>query len=58
VKLARFIKEKDTYFVSWVEVRSNTIISTIKYTYKYIQNIFHRVGQLEETKVGGKEKRM
>jgi hypothetical protein len=38
-----------------VDDRPNTNTSIITYTYKYIQNIFPKVGLLEETKGGRKE---
>jgi hypothetical protein len=38
-----------------VEDGSNTNISVVIHTYKYIQNMFPKVGLLEETKGGGKE---
>jgi hypothetical protein len=57
VKLARFRKIKVTCFLSYVENRSNTNTSINIYTFKYIQNLFPKVGLLEETKRGGKEEK-
>jgi hypothetical protein len=44
-----------TYFLSYVKDRSNTNSSIAIYTYKYIWNMFQKVGLLEETKERGKE---
>jgi hypothetical protein len=49
MKSARFRKTKVMCFHSYVEDRSNTNISIIIYTYKYIQNMFPILGLLEET---------
>jgi hypothetical protein len=38
-----------------VEYRSNKNSRNITYTYKYMQNMFAKVGLVEETKEGGKE---
>jgi hypothetical protein len=38
-----------------VEDRPNASTNIIIYSYKYIQNVFPKVGLLEETKGGGKE---
>jgi hypothetical protein len=40
-----------------VEDRANTNTSIIIYTYKYIQNMFPKVGILEETNGGRKEEK-
>jgi hypothetical protein len=50
-----FRKPKVTCFLSYVEDRPTTNTSIIIYTYKYIQNMFLKVGLLEETKREGKE---
>jgi hypothetical protein len=50
-------KDKITCFLSYVENRSNTSTSIIIYTCKNIQNMFPKVGLLEETKGGGKEEK-
>jgi hypothetical protein len=55
VQLARFRKLKVACFLSYVEYRSNTNTSNIIYAYKYIQNMYPKVGLEEETKGGGKE---
>jgi hypothetical protein len=47
-----FRKPKDACFLSYVEYRPNTNISN------YIHNIYPKVGQLEETKGGGKERKI
>jgi hypothetical protein len=38
-----------------VEYRYNTNISNITYTHIFIQNMYPKVGLVEETKGGGKE---
>jgi hypothetical protein len=55
VKLARFRKSKVTCFLSYVEYKRNTNTRNIIYTYKYIQNMYPKVGLVEVTKGGGKE---
>jgi hypothetical protein len=55
VKLATFRKTKFACFLSYVEDRANTSIKIILYTYKYIQNMFPKVGLLQKTEEGGKE---
>jgi hypothetical protein len=59
VKLARVRKPKATCFLLYVEYKPNTntsnIIYNITYTYKYIQNMYLKVGLVEEMKEGGKE---
>jgi hypothetical protein len=40
-----------------VEYRSNKNTSNIIYTYKYTQNMYPKVGLVEETKKGGVERR-
>jgi hypothetical protein len=57
VKLARLRKIKVTCFLSCVENRSNTNINIIMCTYKYTQNMFPKVGLLEETRGGGKDQK-
>jgi hypothetical protein len=58
VKLARFRKPKAVCFLSYVEYRPNTNTSNIICTYKYIQNMYPKVGLLEETKRGRKEEKI
>jgi hypothetical protein len=41
-------------FLSYVEYKPNTNTNNI-YAYKYIQNMYPKVGLIEETKGGGKE---
>jgi hypothetical protein len=55
VKLARFRKPKASCFLSYVEYKPNTNRNNIIYTYKYIQNMYPKVGLIVETKGGGKE---
>jgi hypothetical protein len=57
VRLAGLRKTKAVCFLSYVEGRPNTNTSIIRYTYKYIQNMFPKVGLEEETKEGGKEEK-
>jgi hypothetical protein len=40
-----------------MEDRSNTSTSIIRYTYKYIWNMFSKVRLLKETKGGGNEEK-
>jgi hypothetical protein len=48
----------------WKQIQSiclylfNTNISNITYTYKYIKNIYPKVELVEETKGGGKERKI
>jgi hypothetical protein len=55
VKLVRFRKPKAVYFFLYVKYRFNTNTRNIMYTYKYIQSMYPKVKQLEETKGEGKE---
>jgi hypothetical protein len=55
VKLARSRKPKAACFLSYVEYRLNKNTNNIIYTYKYTQNMYPKVGLVEETKGGGKE---
>jgi hypothetical protein len=57
VKLARFKKPKATCFLSYVEYRPNINTISITYTYKYIQNMYSKVGLIEDTKGEGKGKK-
>jgi hypothetical protein len=54
VKLFRFRKPKAACFLPYVEYRLNTNISSVIYTYKYIQNVYLKVDLVEETKGRGK----
>jgi hypothetical protein len=45
--LDRFRKTKVACFLLYVEDTANTNISIIIYTYKYVQNMFPKVGLLE-----------
>jgi hypothetical protein len=56
VKLAKFRRTKVTCFLSYVEDRYNTNASLTLNLYKYIHNMFPKVGLLEETKGEGKER--
>jgi hypothetical protein len=51
----RFRKQKFACFLSYVENSPNTNTTIIIYTYKYIQNVFPKVGLLGETRGRGKE---
>jgi hypothetical protein len=55
MNLARCRKARVICFLSYVEFRPNTSTSIIIYTYKYIQNMYLKVGLVEETKGEGKE---
>jgi hypothetical protein len=57
VQLASIRKPKATCFLSYVEYRPNTNISTIIYTFKNIQNMYPKGGLVEETKGRGKERK-
>jgi hypothetical protein len=52
-----FRKPKAICSLSCVEYKPNTNISNIIYTYKYIQNMYPKVGLVVETKEGGKEEK-
>jgi hypothetical protein len=52
-----FRKTQATCFLSYMEDRSNTNISIIIYTYKYVWNMFSKLELLEETMGGGKEEK-
>jgi hypothetical protein len=58
VKLATFRKPKAAYFLSYMEYMLNTNISNITYAYKYIKNIYSKMEFVEETKGGGKERKI
>jgi hypothetical protein len=51
------VQKDKVHVVSHVWERANTNTSIIIYTYKHIQNMFVKVGLLEETKGGGKEEK-
>jgi hypothetical protein len=53
IQLARFRKPKAVCFLSYMVYRSYTNTSNIIYAYKYVQNMYPKVGLVEETK-GGK----
>jgi hypothetical protein len=55
VKLVRFRKPKVACFLSYVEYRPNTNASNIIDIYTYTQNMYPKVGLVEETKGEGKE---
>jgi hypothetical protein len=57
VKSARFRKTKVIHVLSYAEDRTNTNANIIMYTYKYIQNMFPKVGLLEDTKGRGKQEK-
>jgi hypothetical protein len=57
VQLASIRKPKATCFLSYVEYRPNTNISTIIYTFKNIQNMYPKGRLVEETKGRGKERK-
>jgi hypothetical protein len=55
VKLARFRKPKAACSLSYVKYKPNTNISNIIYTKNYAQNMYPKMGLIEEAK--GRRKR-
>jgi hypothetical protein len=54
-EVSRSRKTKAMCFLSYVEDRPNTIIRNIIYAYKYVQNMYPKVGLVKEAKRRGKE---
>jgi hypothetical protein len=52
-----FRKPKTSCFHSYVEYSFNTNTGNTKYTYKYVQNMYVKVGLVEKTKEKEKKER-